>query len=369
MKFTIDRDPLLGALLKTQNVVEKKNTVAILANVLCSVSQQELSIFATDLEVGVKIRLPIENSEEGKLTLSAKHILDIVKELPPQKKIEITRKENHWIELVSGKSKFNIVSLPADEFPALPDFESKKFLEARTDALKQMIDCTHFAVSTDATRYNLTGVYFEPLESNLMRMTAIDGHRLSFVDHEVFLKTPDLKRGMIIPKKGLGELRKLLEESSSSVSVAFEKGYFFARNQNVYLFVRLIEGEYPEYRQIIPKATQRVIKIKHQDFYSALKRVSLLAHEKSKAVKFIFQENLLTITSSNPDMGEAKEELDIEYSAEDTEVGFNSKYLLDYLAVVNSEYIEFSFKDRQSPGILRGVGQQNHTYVIMPMRI
>src|SRR6185437_11104064 len=210
-----------------------------------------------------------------------KNFLDIVRELP-DKKIYLSRKDNNWVELVCGKSKFNIVSLAADEYPSLPAFEEKNYFDARTEALIDMIERTQFAVSTDATRYHLNGVFFELLEANVMRMTATDGHRLSFVDHEVFMKMPELKRGIIIPKKGLTELRKLLDAQQATVGLAFERGYLFAKFADSYLFIRLIDGEYPDYRLVIPKGTDKVVKTDRNELNSALKRVSLLAHEKSR---------------------------------------------------------------------------------------
>ena len=368
MKFTIDREPLLDALQKVQSVVEKRNTVQILGNILCSVKGQELSLCATDLEVGIKITLPVQTQQEGKITLSAKHFVDIVKELP-NKPLFITRKDNHWVELLCGKSKFNIVSLAADDYPSLPAFEEKKYIEARSNTLMDMIDRTQFAVSTDATRYHLNGVFFEHLEKNIMRMTATDGHRLSFVDQEVLLTVPELKRGIIIQKKGLVELRKLLADADATIGLAFERGYVFAQLQNTYLFIRLIDGEYPDYRLVIPKATDRLVKLNHDTFSAALKVVSLMANEKSKGVKLAVQNGVLTISSSNPDMGEGTDEIEVEYNGEPIEIGFNSKYLLEYLSVVRSEKLELHLKDRLSPGILSGAGERNHTYVIMPMRI
>ncbi len=368
MNFTIQREPLLDALQQVQSVVEKKNTVQILGNILCVVQKQELSLCATDLEVGIKVTLPVEASQEGKITLSAKHFLDIVKELP-EKPLHITRKDNNWVEIVCGKSKFNIVSLSADEYPSLPTFEDKAYFDVRTEALTDMITRTEFAVSTDATRYHLNGVFFEHLENGVMRMTATDGHRLSFVDSEVFLKMPELKRGIIVPKKGLTEIKKLMSQGESTIGLAFERGYIFLRLNGSYLFVRLIDGEYPDYRLVIPKSTDRVVKMDREIFTHALKRVSLLAHEKSRGVKLALQNGALVISSSNPDMGEAREELDVDYTGDAMDIGFNSKYLLDCLNVMTSEGLELHIKDRLSPGILRGTGSLNHTYVIMPMRI
>lgn len=367
MKFVVNRDHLLKGLQQIQSVVEKKNTVQILSNVLCTVSKDRLSLSATDLEVGMKVSFPVHASDEGKLTLSAKNFTDIIKELPEGAEVQVSRKSNDWAEVISGKSRFSVVSLSADEFPALPDFENKSYQDARSETLSDMIDKTSFAISMDATRYILNGVYFETLENNLMRMTALDGHRLSFIDQEVFLKAPDMKRGVIIPKKGLGELKKLLEESGETVGLAFEKGMLFARSGDTYLYVRLIEGEYPNYKH--PNNADKSAKIGRDAFNAALRRVSLLAHEKSKSVKFHFSQGSLAITSSNPDVGEAREELDVSYAGEPTEISFNAKYILDCLPVIHSDELEFSFKDRLSPGILQGVNQRNHTYVIMPMRV
>jgi DNA polymerase-3 subunit beta len=343
MKFTIQRGALLDGLQKVQSVVEKRNTIQILGNILCTTKGNELSLSATDLEVGIKISIPIDSQQDGKITLSAKHFLDIVRELP-DKPLQISRKDNDWVEIVCGKTRFKIVSLSADEYPSLPTFEEKNYFEAKTEALNDMIDRTHFAVSTDATRYHLNGVYFEPLENNIIRMTATDGHRLSLVDHEVFLKSPELKRGIIIPKKGLLELRKLLSDGSPQVGLCFERGYVFAKFATSYLFIRLIDGEYPEYRPVIPKAADRLVKLEREAFNSALKRVSLVANEKSRGVKLALDRGSL-------------------------EIGFNSKYLLDCLHVMDSDRLEFHLKDRLSPGILKSEGKENHTYVIMPMRI
>ncbi len=368
MKFTVDRDALFLELQKIQSVVERRSTVPILANILVSVNGNELSLCGTDLEVGVLVTLPITSGESGRITISAKNFLDIVRELP-SKPVTISRKSNDWVDIGSGKSKFNIVGLPAEDFPTLPSFDDKSFYQARYDALAEMIDKTAFAVSTDAARYHLNGVFFEQIEGSVMRMTGTDGHRLSYIDQEVFLQAPEFRRGVIIQKKGLLELRKLLEQKPSNFTVAVEKTHFFAIVGNTRLFIKLIDGEFPDYRMVIPKQMDRSCKMDTESFHSALRRVSLLAHEKSKGVKIGFDKNLMVISSSNPDMGEAREEVDVEYGGDAIEVGFNAKYLLDCMAVANSKTMEFLFKDRLSPGILRGSENKNHTYVIMPMRI
>ncbi len=374
MKITLERDRILDALQKLQSVVERKNTVQILSNVLFRAENGKLSLTATDLEVGIQIAFPVKIDQEGKITIGAKGLLDIVKELPPQN-FTLATKTNGWVEIISGKSKFNIVSLAADDYPTLPDFSEKHFSAANTERLLQMIDRTDFAISTDATRYLMNGVYFEPIENNVMRMTATDGHRLSFVDQEVFLKTPELKRGLIIPRKGLAEFKKLASNKWTSFDLAFERGYMFAkatsqdRHEEVSLFIRLIEGEYPDYKQVISKPSDKSAMIERDTFISALRRVALLAHEKSRGVSFEFRPGQLVISSSNPDLGEAREELDINYAGEEVKIGFNAKYLLDCLPVIDSDTIEFKFKDRMNPGVVQGANQKNHTYIVMPMRL
>ncbi|OFZ79937.1 MAG: DNA polymerase III subunit beta [Bdellovibrionales bacterium RIFOXYD1_FULL_53_11] len=368
MKFSIERNGLLDSLQRIHSVIEKKNTVQILSNILCQVKDNVLSLSATDLEVGMKINLPVEMKEEGRITLSAKHFLDIVKELP-EKTIDINRKDNNWVELVCGKKRSNVVSLSADEYPALPSFEEKTYLDTKAAVLRDMIDRTIFAIATDNTRYLLNGVFLENTENSMMRMTGTDGHRLSFVDNEVFIKMPDLKRGIIIPRKGLGELRKLIDCDNETIGLAFERGYIFSKIDNKYMFVRLIEGEYPDYRQVIPKSTDKVMTVKREIITSALKFVVTMSNEKSRGVRINLQGNTLSISSSNPDLGEAHDEIEINYSGDPVEIGFNAKYLLECLSVMKGEELEFHFKDKLSPGILRECGQRSHTYVIMPMRI
>ena len=371
MKFSIQREQLLNALQKISTVIEKKHTMEILGNILFEVKKEngndKLTLSGTDLEVGIQITLDAKIDEPGRLTLSTKHILDITKELPNQP-MTFNLKPNDWVEITCAKARFNGVSISADGYPTLPLFEEKNYTYANSERLSEMIDKTEFAVSTDATRYHLNGVYLEVLPSGMMRMTATDGHRLSYIDHEVFAKPIELKRGVVIPKKGLSELHKILQ-GTKNIGIAFEKGYLYAKSETAFLFIRLIEADYPDYRQVIPQSLDKIAKLKREDLLGALKRVSLMAHEKSKGVKLNIQDGLLSVTSSNPDMGEAKDEISIDYHGESFEIGFNAKYILDCLEVMKESDIEFNFKDKTKPGLIQTAGHKNHCYVIMPMRI
>lgn len=369
MRLTISRNELFDALQRIQSVVEKKNTVQILSNVLCSAKDNQLSLFATDLEVGLRVVLPCKVLTEGKITLQAKQLAEIVRELPEGTQVDLSRKSNDWVELVCGKSRFNLVSLPAEQYPTVPAFDDKSYHSARSKSLAEMIDRTGFAVSTDQTRFMMTGVYFEPTQNRLMRMVGTDGHRLSFIDHEVFLSDPGLRSGVIIPKKGLGELRKFLDLGEEETGLAFDGTSLYARQNGVCLFVRLIDGDYPDYKLVIPKGVDLLVRVDRQQLIAALKRVSLLSHEKSRGVKFQVQKDLLTILSSNPDSGDAREEVECRYSGEALEIGFNAKYLLDCLPVMDSPEVEIRLKDRLSPGIVQGSSSRNHSYIVMPMRI
>jgi DNA polymerase-3 subunit beta len=369
MKFTIAKDAFLEALQRVQNVVEKKNTVQILSNVLLASDKDVLSLTATDLEVGINVSLPIERGSQGKVAVSAKNLVEIVKELP-NKPVTLSKKDNNWVEISCQKSTFNLVGLGADEFPPLPSFDNKNYLSVNSAAAREMIDRTLFAVSTDETRYHLNGVYFEAVENNLLRMVATDGHRLAFIDKELLLSGAEqFKRGVIIPKKGLAELRRLLDDDSETFSLALDKGSLLVKLEGTLLFVRLIEGDYPDYEQVVPKKNDKRLVLNREEFLGSLRRVSLLANEKSRGVKLSMQEGGLTITSSNPDLGDAKEELDAEYKHEPIEIGFNARYVIECLSILDTEKVTFDLNDKLSPGLLRPFGRSDYTYIVMPMRI
>lgn len=369
MKFTVAKDTFLEALQKVQNVVEKKNTVQILSNILLASTKDTLSLTATDLEVGINVTLPIEKGIEGKVAVSAKNLLEIVKELP-NKPVTLSKKENNWVEISCQKSMFNLVGLGADEFPPLPSFDNKNYLTVNSAATREMVDRTLFSVSTDETRYHLNGVFVEAVENNLLRMVSTDGHRLAFIDKELVLNGADqFKRGIIIPKKGLAELRRLLDDKAESFSMALDKGNLLVKLEDTLLFIRLIEGDYPDYEQVIPKKNDKRLTVSREEFLGSLRRVSLLANEKSRGVKLSLRENGLTITSSNPDLGDAKEELDAEYNQDPVEIGFNARYIIECLTILDSDKITIDLNDKLSPGLLRPAGKNDYTYIVMPMRI
>jgi DNA polymerase-3 subunit beta len=348
----------------------------ILSHVLLEAKKDTLVVSATDLDLAVSSEHTegCEVLKDGALAVSARHLFDIVRSLPEQQ-VALKKAHNNYLELRSGPSEFRIVGLPAEDFPTLPRFEKVPFGDIDPKQLLDMVERTFFAVSTDETRYNLNGVFFEP-SAEALRLVATDGHRLSLVERKVG-GTFGLKRGVILPKKGLQELRKLLAEAADAggepgeTKLGFVENSAIVRRPGVTLSMRLIEGLFPDYRQVVPKATERAVKLGRDRFQETLRRISLLSTDKAHAVKLEIAKGILRVTSQNPDLGEAKEEVPVEYEGDALKIGFNARYILDVLAVLQSKDVSFELADDLSPGVLRGADEadQGFTAVVMPMRI
>jgi len=371
MEFKIDRDEFVRGLYRAQNVVEKKGTMAILLNVLIEAQKSGISIMATDLEIALKGFHPAEILQEGKSTLAAKKLYEVVKELP-EKKVALRMKENQWMEISSGKSVFNIMGLSAETFPSLPTYEEEGFFSAEVDVLREMIGKTIFAVSSDESRYNLMGVFLTragDAEATDIRMVATDGYRLSMIDRPLKIEGQGLESGILLPRKGLQELSRLLDENGEKVLVKFMNNNFIVKKENVVLIMRLLDAEFPDYRQVIPPKSKRHIGMKRSQILESLHRVSILSSEKTKGVKFHFTQGLLELSTHNPELGEAKEEMAIDYKGEDVIVGFNSRFVLEVLNILQSDEVIFELEDGKSPAVIRPANDEKHTCVIMPMRI
>jgi DNA polymerase-3 subunit beta len=370
MKIIVkNKKELLDSLNKVHSVVEKKNTLQILSNVFLSAQNDNLTVKATDLEVSIETTLPVQVLEAGRATVSAKSFLDIVKVLP-EKEIHVHSKDNHWVGINCGKSAFNIMGLSPEDFPSLPSYSGKTTFKARTEALQKMIDHTLFAVSVDESRYYMNGVYLESIDGKKYIMVATDGHRLAYFEDAPF-EGPGipLPKGVIIPRKGIQEIRKVIEGAGPTVDFHLEGNHVLVKTQNTFLSVRLIDGQFPDYKQVIPKNSTRSVELDRTAFFDSLNRVSLLANEKSRGVKLYLSSGKLEISSSNPDMGEATEQLETPYKGENLEIGFNAKYLQETLAVTQAPSVSFELNDRMSPGVIRVPGSQQYLSVLMPMRL
>jgi DNA polymerase-3 subunit beta len=374
MKLSIDKSDLLRGLGRIQAIVEKRNSMPILANVLLTASGKaeagKLELAATDLEVGVRGSHPARVAKPGAVTVSARKLYDIVRELPDEP-IQLDASAQSYVELRCGRARFNLAGAAAEEYPTLPEFSPGHLVRLQAAVLSQMIERTMYAASLDETRYNLNGVYFEVMPSEgKLRMVATDGHRLALIDRTIGAQASGLASGVIIPRKGLAELKRLVdEEDADEVELGFEGNNGLARKGEVTLAMRLIEGEFPNYRQVIPKSSDRRLTLESEPFVRALRRVALLSAERSRAIKLEIGEGKIVISSSNPDLGEAQEELDVDFAGTPTTIGFNAKYLLDCLGALAAKEIQLAFRDGDKPVEVRPADDPDSLAVVMPMRL
>lgn len=384
MKLQISKSQMLLGLQRVQNVVERRTTMPILSNALLKTEKNGLSLSATDLEVGIQSILPADIMEEGSITVKARSLLDIVRELPDTL-IQFQTRENNRLEIKANKSVFNIVGLPAEDFPEIPSFsseEKQQFVRMNGQAVMAMLDKTLYAASTDEARYHLNGVYFETLENTIegadkgkkiFRMVATDAHRLSLVDNPETLFDENawklFQDGIIVPRKGLNELRRLLSEGKEDFFVTIRGKMLFVKRDNIFLSMRLIEGKYADYRRIIPEKAINTISVDREAFLASLKRISLMSSDKSRSLTFSLTPGVLQLSSQSPELGDANEEISIDYTGEEFKIGFNSRYLIDAVSTMEGKQIILEIRGKQNPGVIRSSDGPNHTSVVMPMRI
>lgn len=366
MKFQIEKNTFLKTLQKVQGIVEKRNTMPILANILIKAQQGKIEVTATDLEISIKDLCGAAVSKQGGVTINAKKLFDIIKEAP-EENIDISAESSGKITIKSGRAKFNIAGLPVEEFPSFPAYDEGKLFMVASDTLKEMIEKTAFASSTDETRYNINGVFVEKDGENI-RMIATDGHRLAVIDKKS--EWPALDKGVILPRKGVLELKRFLDSAEEGkLSIAFTANSMVMKKDSTVLVIRLIDGEFPDYKQVIPKGNDKKVKMERTGFLSSLKRVSLLSLEKGRGVKFGLLKGKLELSSSSPDVGEAREEINVDYTDSELEIGFNATYMMEALGVIDGNEVVLELKDRESPAMLKSTNTDNYVYVIMPMRI
>jgi len=372
MQFTIEKEVFLKGLGRVQGIVEKRNTIPILSNVLIEGSDGEIHLTATDLEVGMRATYPASIKVPGKVTVSAKKIYEIIKELP-EKEISFTSKENCWIEIRCGKAIFNIVGLSADEFPYFPKPKEENFISISGSLLKEMVDKTFFSISTDESKYNLNGIYFKTTEEgdrNLLKMVATDGHRLAMIQKEITsTNIEELKKGVIFPRKGIFELKKIADEGDGNISLSFMDNNAVIKKEQTVVVMRLVDGEFPDYNRVIPKNNDLTAIVSQNSFLHALRRMSILSSEKSRGVKVLLKNGSMEVSSSNPELGDAREDIEINYEGPEVSIGFNARYLLDILQAQGGEKVLLQIKDNLSPGLLRSAGDDDFLAVVMPMRL
>jgi DNA polymerase-3 subunit beta len=372
MKIKLKKSEFIDLVSKAQNIVERRTTMPILVNLLMDAQGSSVKIFATNLEVSLTDEANATVLTPGRAAANAKSLFDIIKEFADGD-ITLERQENHWLKIKQGKTVINLVGVNPDEYPVFPSQMSKDYTEIESGVLTDMISKTVYSVSTDETRYHLNGVYFEKRTAkdsdSSYLMVATDGHRLSLVNVSPELSTEAKPEGVIIPRKGLVEIHKLLEGYVGKVKMAIEGSQLVLCHQRAVLMIRLIEGKYPNYKQLVPQNLTEKVEINREELLSSLRRVSLLSNQKSKGVTLNFSSGKLEITSNNPELGDAKEELEVGYKGNELKIGFNARYIIDVLTSMDDDKVQFNLKDQVSPGVVRPFKDNNYTCVIMPMRI
>ena len=366
MKFSIDREDILQELQLFQGIVEKRNTMPILANILVNASDNKVDLTGTDLEVGLKSNFNAEVTEEGSLTVSGKKLYEIVRSLGEGKKIDFKEGDDLKMEITSGESQFKVLCLPKEDYPQVPEPRFEKKIVLPLETLQQMIDRVYFSI-TQEQRYYLNGALMI-LKTGSIELVSTDGHRLAYTSCELdSLKMEEEIRG-IVSKKTLGELKKL---ENDTVQFDMDENNLFFKIDNRILISRIIEGKFPNYEAVIPKDNQNTLTISRAEITSGIRRVSLLSTERSRGIKMALEKNQVSLFSSNPEIGEARDRVNADYDGQDVEIGFNSQYLIDFLTTVRTENVVFKIKDENSAVLLKPGSSEDvkYLYVLMPMKI
>ncbi|MGB8951888.1 MAG: DNA polymerase III subunit beta [Candidatus Aminicenantales bacterium] len=366
MKFSILKGNILEELQLLQGIVEKRNTMPILANILMKVSKEEVEMTGTDLEVGLRTYFQAEVDEPGSITISGKKLFEIVKSLLDGKVVTFKEDKNLIMEITSGDSEFKVLCLPKEDYPQVPETAFEKGIKIPLESFKEMIDRVYFAIAQEQ-RYYLNGALMV-LKPKSLELVSTDGHRLSYTSKMIDDLKTDTEIRVIIAKKTLSELRKF---NNGHIEFDMDENNLFFKVNNRILISRIIESKFPNFDAVIPKDNPNIVFLPREEFINAIRRVALLSAERSKGIKFYLEKNQLRLFSSNPEIGEARDRLEIEYKGSSLETGFNAQYILDYLTTINTEKVRFEIKDENSAVLIRPEveGEIKSLYVLMPMKI
>jgi len=369
MELVVRKNDLLRELQLFQGIVERKNTIPILANVLMEAKGDQISFLATDLEVGLRSKCAGTVTKPGALTLPAKKFYEIVKSLP-ETDIRIAE-DKGGVKIAADRFDSRMQTLPREDFPTLPESGGTPTASLERNAVKEMVAKTQFAITGEDTRYFLNGALFV-LKPDEMSLVATDGHRLALVSvTRDGGKSGSAESKAILPKKTLGELGRLLSEGEGDIGYERGENHLFFQVGERMLISRMIDGQFPAYERVIPKGNDKHIEFERDRLTNAVKRVALMSNERSRAIKFQIEKGRVDITSSSPDLGEAHEELPVDYAGGSMQICFNAQYVLDFLAAVSTDIVSIDLKDEVSQAVVKPVGAEgyDYTYVIMPMRV
>lgn len=366
MKFTINRETLLKPLQQVSGVVEKRQTMPILSNILINTTPESISLTGTDLEVEMITHAKLEQAEAGEVTLPARKFLDICKALPDSATIDITVENNRAL-IRSGKSRFTLSTLPVVEFPNIEAISNPFEMMVQQKVLKSLIDKTSFAMAQQDVRYYLNGLLLE-IADNTLRAVATDGHRLSLSEVGTEYNPPEMIQ-VIIPRKAVMELSRLLDDSDEMVQIQVGSNHIKFSLGDITFTSKQIDGKFPDYDRVFPKNSDKVLVANRENLRQALNRTSILSNEKYRGIRLHLQDNLLRTLAHNPEQEEAEEELEVQYKGGELEIGFNATYLMDAVTAINAEAVRIHLSDPNSSCMLESEGDDNSKYVVMPMRL
>lgn len=370
MNLTLDTQLLSEALNKVQAVIDRKNSRPLLTNYLFEAKNNQLIITGTDLEVSVKVHINCQVEIEGKFCINAKGITEIVRELP-QGSLNLTIANNNLLKLNAHNINYSLLIIDSQDYPFINFEHTKEKITLSTKEILEIISKTSYAISTDETRIFLNGIYLEQIGQTL-RAVAIDGHRLALLDTDTHYENNEkLTKGIIIPRKGITELKKILDiNTNQEIEISLDDSFiYFSSNDSDFLSIRLIARDYPKYESVIPNKTSSTLNFNKDNVLQAVKRIKLLSNEKTNGIKLKISNNNLIIEANHPSLGEAREEVSINYSGEPIEIGFNAKYLIDSLSIFNTPDVIFEFNNELSPVIVKSEKLPKYLGIIMPLKI
>jgi DNA polymerase-3 subunit beta len=371
MQLVIEKSALLKALSHVTSIVERRNTIPILSNVLLIASGDHLCLTATDLEREVIEKVPAKIGSEGGTTVQAHVLHDIVRKLPDGADVELSRGDDDRVMLAAGKGRYDLQALPSDDFPELSTDDLSHKFSLKSADLKQLIEKTKFAISTEETRYYLNGIYLHEAETDgtsMLRAVATDGHRLAQVEVDL----PDGASGLpgvIIPRKTVAEVQRMVADTESDVTIEMSDAKIRFSVGDLVMTSKLIDGTFPDYSRVIPTANDKALSVSREVFAKAVDRVSTLSSDRGRAVKLNLSDQKLILTVNNPDSGSATEEITVDYNDEELEIGFNARYLMDITQQLESDTANLLLADPGSPTMVRDGDDLSALYVLMPMRV
>lgn len=373
MRLTIERSALLKALNHVQSVVERRNTIPILSNVLVAAQGDSLRLTATDLDIEISESAPAEVERAGSTTAPANYLYDFVRKLPDGSAVKLdVSGDDPRLFLSAGKSRLHLPILPAGDFPAMPSDGFETRFEIEPTELGRLIDKTRFAISTEETRYYLNGIFFHAVANGagvpMLRAVATDGHRLALADFAA-PKGAQGMPGVIVPRKTINELKRLLDDAADMVEIAVSPQKIRFALGDAVLTSKLIDGSFPEYARVIPKGNAKKLKVDNKTFSEAVDRVATVSAERSRSVRLALEKDKVTLTVNNPDAGVATEDLPADYGDDSMEIGFNARYLLDVSQQIEGGEALFELADSGSPTLVRDEADENALYVLMPLRV